>query len=121
MRWGKAWIAMVLAACSSAAETVPDGPTAADGPAFRPDAAALGCDSDVAPGFDACVSGDFFADCGGFGPARLACKGRDCRWFATTCIAADFVASPCPPENICCQADWPLSSALYPASAEALF
>src|SRR5262249_58023150 len=98
MRWGLC--VAVLAACNS--DTAADTPSSTvvfdDVPAFQPDASALGCaGSGGAPSLGDCLTGRFFADCGGFGPARLACKGGDCRWFATTCIAPALHASPFSP------------------------
>lgn len=73
------------------------------------------CPAGVRPALEACSYGLFWADCGGEGEPTFACgeSGR-CRWFASRCLAASFVASDCPLTDRCCHpssdGEWPFAS-----------
>ena len=66
--------------------------------------AAVGC---AAPDIATCVRGAAWADCcGSSGAPRFACQGGgDCLWFAHGCVAAGYVESACPSDNLCCVAE----------------
>jgi hypothetical protein len=64
------------------------------------------CPTPARRALDDCFVGYFFADCGGEGPPRLACRERGgCYWFSGSCLALGFVASECPAEDVCCYSD----------------
>jgi len=69
------------------------------------------------PSLASCEVGLFRADCGGSGPATFACdpvSGQQCRWFATACVAREFLASDCGYGDPCCHGSpghsWPFES-----------
>lgn len=60
---------------------------------------ALGC----APELSECERGGFYADCGGDGDPRYACRDDDdCLWFSGGQVASGFQASSCPASDVCC-------------------
>lgn len=79
------------------------------------DAPASGCPG-PSPALTSCYVGFMFAECGGDGPARLACREYECLWFTGGCIADGFVASPCPAEDICCLGEWPFNEPGQPST-----
>jgi len=60
------------------------------------------------PSIADCYSGLFFAECGGDDTQRFACRTDDstCKWFQG-CVAAGYVASNCPSQDLCCIYQWP--------------
>jgi hypothetical protein len=84
-----AWV--VLAACS-------------DGPGEVP----ISCPGDRPEVVD-CFSGRNFADCGGTGAPLFGCSDTDCRWFVAGCVAAGYVASSCPADDLCCHDNAPFA------------
>lgn len=85
----------------------------------------LGCSSaesiDVKPA-DECFWGAQFADCGGSGTPRFACRpmGLDCAWFMGDVVADGYLAWPCADGRICCEdgpdATYPHDFGIVPAS-----
>jgi hypothetical protein len=71
------------------------------------------CPGEQQPSIADCYVGEFFADCGGSGPPRLACNDQQCLWFAADCGPAGFEASDCPADDICCHDGWPFPAAGY--------
>jgi hypothetical protein len=62
------------------------------------------------PELSSCFVGDFFAECGGDGPPRLACAEDECRWFAGGCVATGYEASDCDATDVCCHSAWPFAN-----------
>jgi hypothetical protein len=72
----------------------------------------VGCGgTEAAPSIETCFSGDFFAECGGTGESRFACRpDGECKWFVGGTIAEDFsLVSECPATDLCCEDRWPFA------------
>jgi len=116
--WALAVAWLMHAACGNGADgaivvdAAIDAPLAVDATPAVPDARVEPpCPGDVPPALAACTRGRAFADCGGTGPPRLACRvgmaGGECMWFVTSCVADGFIASECASDAVCCVNDWP--------------
>ncbi len=62
------------------------------------------------PSIADCFQGAFFAECGGSGAAKFACTDSDCKWFTGGCVAAEYTASDCPADDLCCVDNFPYGS-----------
>lgn len=66
------------------------------------------CPGERPTSLSSCFRGDFFADCGGNGDPKLACReGDGCLWFTADCAPTGYLASDCPVDDVCCHSGWP--------------